>query len=80
LAGLIGGGMSRAALKERLIDDIKGLPYEKVKEVANFINFLNLKEDDWFIDYVNKRGIEAKADRKKGRRFTSLEELQKEFK
>jgi hypothetical protein len=72
--------MARATdLKEKLIEDIKGLPNEKIEEVANFINYLNLKEDQWFIDYVNKKGAQAKTDRKKGKEFVPLEELQKAF-
>jgi hypothetical protein len=72
--------MARIELKQKLIEDIKELPQDKVKEVANFINYLNLKEDDWFIDYVNKRGVQAKADRKKGKQFVSLKELQQAIK
>ncbi len=66
-------------LKERLIEDIEGLPEKKVKEVIDFVSYLKLKEDDWFIDFVNKRGTLAKADRKAGRKFTKLEDLQKEY-
>ena len=72
--------MTQAALKEKLLRDIKDLPSEKVHEVIDFVNYLSLKEDVWFIDYVNKRGRLAKAQRKSGRKFARLEELQREFK
>ncbi len=70
--------MARTNLKQKLIEDIKGLPEKKVKEVLSFVNYLTLKEDDWFIDFVNKRGMLAKSDRKAGKKFATLQELQKE--
>jgi hypothetical protein len=54
------------------------LPAKKIQEVIDFVEYLKLKEDNWFIDYVNKRGSEAKAQKKAGKKFTSLDELQKE--
>jgi hypothetical protein len=35
--------------------------------------------DDWFIDLVNKRSQQAKGDRKSGKKFVTLKELQKEY-
>jgi len=71
--------MSGTGLKERLIEDIEGLPEKKIKEVINFISYIKLKEDNWFIDFVNKRGTAAKTDRKAGRKFTKLDDLQKMY-
>lgn len=72
--------MTQPALKERLIRDIKDLSNKKINEVMDFVNYLKLKEDDWFIDYVNRRGRLANEHKKSGRKFTRLEELQREFK
>jgi len=72
--------MPRTGLRQKLIEEIKGLPTEKVREVANFVDYLSLKEDDWFVEYINRRGAQAKIDKKRDRKFTSLAELQKPFK
>jgi hypothetical protein len=56
------------------------LPEKKIKEVIDFVNYLTLKEDAWFIAFVNKRGALAKAEKKAGKKFTRLEELQKKYK
>ncbi|MBI4823470.1 MAG: hypothetical protein HY805_04480 [Nitrospirae bacterium] len=72
--------MSSTVLQDKLINEIKNLPRSKVFEVIDFVSYLKLKEDDWFIAYVNKRGRLAKAQKKRGMKFTSLEELQKAYK
>lgn len=72
--------MPRTSLKKKLIEDIDTLQENEVKEVIDFVSYLKLKEDSWFIDYVNKRGSLAESDKKAGRKFTRLEELQKEYK
>lgn len=72
--------MTQTALKEKLLRDIKDLPNKQIYEVLDFVNYLKVKEDTWFIDYVNKRGRLAKAQKKSGRKFIRLEELQREFK
>jgi hypothetical protein len=72
--------MPRSSAKERLIEDIKGLPDDKVKEVISYVSYLNLREDDWFIDLVNSRTALAKSDRKAGKKFTTLQELQRNYK
>lgn len=69
--------MPEANLKKKLIADIETLPEERVKEVMDFVGYLKLKEDDWFIDFVNKRSRLAKTKKKAGRKFTKLEELRK---
>ena len=71
--------MSGASLKEKLIEDIVTLPEKKVKEVIDFVEYLKLKEDDWFIKYVNQRGRSAKAEKIAGKKFTKLEDLQREY-
>jgi hypothetical protein len=71
--------MPKINLKEKLIEDIEDLPQDKMKEVIDFVSYLKLKEDEWFIDYVNRRGALAKKERKAGRGFTRLEDLQKEY-
>jgi hypothetical protein len=67
------------SLKQKLINDIQDLPEKKIKEVFDFVEYLKLKEDEWFIRYVNHRGLEAGEDRKAGKKFISLAELQKEY-
>ncbi len=72
--------MPQTSLKKKLIADIETLPEKEVKEAIDFIGYLRLKEDEWFIEFVNKRGRLAKAQKKAGRKFTKLKELQKEYK
>jgi hypothetical protein len=50
-----------------------------MKEVINFVSYLKLKEDEWFTDYVNRRGRLAKMERKSGKKLTKLEDLQREY-
>ncbi len=71
--------MPEIRLKEKLIEDIETLPERRVKEVIEFIEYLKVKEDDWFINYINKRGRMAKAEKKAGKKFTKSEELQREY-
>jgi hypothetical protein len=53
--------------------------HHQLKEVLLFIEFLNTREDKDFIDYVNYRTEQATRDRRKGKKFYKLEELQKEL-
>ena len=71
--------MPKINLKEKLIEDIEDLPQNKMKEVIDFVSYLKLKEGEWFIDYVNRRGRLAKIERKAGKKFTKLEDLQREY-
>jgi hypothetical protein len=73
-----GYDMGSATLKERLIEDIGALPGKTVREVADFVDYLKLREDRWFLDYADKRAADAKAQKKAGKKFIRLEELQKE--
>lgn len=71
--------MPKTNLKEQLIENIEDLPEKQVKEVIDFVSYLKIKEDKWFIDFANKRGMLAKAERKAGKPFHKLENLQKEY-
>ena len=71
--------MARTGFKRRVIEEIEDLPENKVKEVIDFISFLKLKEEDWFIDFVNKRGSLAQYEKKMGRKFIKMEELQENY-
>jgi hypothetical protein len=71
--------MRTTTLKKQLIQDIETLSEVKVREVMDFVDYLKIKEDKWFITYVNKRGESAKNARRAGRKFIILEELQAEY-
>ena len=71
--------MARTGFKRRVIEDIEDLPENKIQEVIDFINFLKLREEAWFIDFVNKRGALAESDKKIGRKFMKIEQLQQEY-
>ncbi len=71
--------MPATSLKDKLIAEIDDLPEKKVREVMDFTGYLKLKEDEWFIEFVNKRGKLAKSERKAGEKLTKLEELQEEY-
>jgi len=54
-----------AKLNELIIKDIKELSDREKQEVLNFIEFLRIKEDRSFIEYVNwrtQKAIEAKKN------------------
>jgi hypothetical protein len=72
-------GMPSTAIRDKLIEDIDTLPEKRLKEVIDFIEYLKLKEDDWFIKLVNQRGKAAKAEKKAGKRLTQLKELQNQY-
>jgi len=72
--------MARVVKLDELISKaIQNLKESEKKEVMNFIEFLKIKEDNTFIDYVNRRTEEAIEAKKRGKRFISLEELQKDY-
>jgi hypothetical protein len=71
--------MGRTILKRKLIENIEDLPENKIKEVIDFVNFIKLKEDDWFIDFVNRRGALAEYERKADNKFIKIEELQEKY-
>ena len=71
--------MATAQLKKKVIAAMDDLTEKKVQEVLDFVSYLKLREDEWFIDFVNKRGTSAKAEKKAGKKLTKLEDLQKVY-
>lgn len=65
------------AIKARIVKRLEGLSAKEPQEVLDFVEFLRLREEQWFISYVNKRTQEAIRARKADKRFVSLEELQR---
>jgi hypothetical protein len=68
--------MATAQMQKKVIEAIEDLPEKKVQEVLDFVGYLKIREDDWFIRFVNKRGKEAKAEKKAAKKLTKLEDLQ----
>ena len=66
-----------SALNQQILEHVKALPEKDKREVLNFIEYLKIREDRAFIDYVNQRTQEAVEAKKRGERFTSLKELQR---
>ncbi len=58
---IYGGRNAGNSLKDKLIAEIDDLSEKKVREVMDFIGYLKLKEDEWFIEFVNKRVPGGKA-------------------
>ena len=72
--------MARVAkLNELILKNIQELPEREKKEVLNFIEYLRIKEDHSFIEYVNDRTREAIEAKRCGKGFISLEELQRDY-
>ena len=71
--------MSVTSLHKKVSQKIKLLSDQQLREVLLFIEFLNTRENEEFINCVNSQTRQAMDDRKKGAKFYSLEELQKEF-
>jgi hypothetical protein len=66
-------------LHKLISQEIKQLSDQQLQEVLMFIEFINMREDKDFIDYVNRRTQQALDERQRGVKFHSLEELQQEF-
>ena len=64
---------------ELIMDNIQVLPDRDKQEVLNFIEYLKIKESQSFIDYVNRRSEQVVEDRRRGAKFSSLNELQSEY-
>ncbi|MDQ7838383.1 MAG: hypothetical protein RDU59_07805 [Thermodesulfobacteriota bacterium] len=62
-----------------ILNGIKMLSSREKEEVLNYIEFLKIKEDRDFIEYVNMRTREAIESKKRGERSSSLKELQNEY-
>jgi hypothetical protein len=48
-------------------------------KVVDFVEYIKLKEDNWFIDLVNQRGEAAKIEQKTGEKPSRLQELKKQY-
>jgi hypothetical protein len=62
-----------------IIDNLLELPTNDKREVLNFIEFVRIRQDRPFIDYVNERSKKAVKAIAAGERLTSLKELQAEY-
>ena len=72
--------MAKASvLNQQILTHVKTLPEKEKREVLNFIEYLRIREDRTFIDYVNTRTKAAIDAKKRGEHFSSLEELQQEY-
>ena len=65
--------------KEILLESLDNLSEGEFRQALTFIEFLKLRRERWFADYVNKRTEEALLARKAGKKFSTLEELQREL-
>ena len=68
-----------AKLNELILNNIQELSEKEKKEILSFIEYLKIKEDHSFIEYVNKRTQEAIEAKTRGEEFTSLEDLQRDY-
>jgi hypothetical protein len=71
--------MASSALQKQVYEKLKNLSDIQLREVLLFIEFVNTRKDEEFIPYVNERTKLALKARKEGKKFHTLEELQKEF-
>ena len=65
--------------RDSLRQILEELSDEQARQVLSFAEFLKLRDERWFIDYVNGRTEEALAAREAGQKFVSLEQLQREL-
>ncbi len=68
--------MGISALHERVHQGLEQLSDQQIREVLLFIEFLNTREDEEFVSYVNQQTQKALDARQNGKKFYSLEELQ----
>jgi hypothetical protein len=68
-----------ANLSEVILQNIEELADREKREVLNFIEYLKIKEDQAFIDYVNERTKQAVAAKRHDKEFKSLETLQRDY-
>ena len=66
-------------IDDLILRNIQELPEPAKTEVLHFIEYLRIKEDQPFIDYVNERTSMALADKEKGEGVITLSELQSEY-
>ena len=62
-----------------IIDKLLDLPSNDKNEVLNFIEYVRIRQDRSFIDYVNERSKKAVKAIAAGERLISLKELQAEY-
>jgi hypothetical protein len=68
-----------AQVEEQVLEGLKELDEDAKRQVLEFIEFLRVREDPAFIQYVNYRTKDAMAARARGERFLSLEDLRKQY-
>jgi hypothetical protein len=59
--------MVAAEVKKKIVFELDNLPQKSILEVFDFIEFLKLREDQWFINFVNQRTRAALEAKKRGR-------------
>jgi len=68
-----------AKLNDLILKSIQRLSDKEKKEVLSFIEYIKIKEDRSFVQYVNKRTKEAMEAKRRGERFISLDDLQRDY-
>jgi len=71
--------MAFAKLQEQVYQKLEKLSDHQLCQVLLSVDFLTIREDQEFIEYVNKRTQQTLNAKKRGRKFYRLEELQCEF-
>jgi len=66
-------------MRKNLLETLDSLSEREFREALTFIEFLKLRQEQWFINYVNQRTEEALLAKKAGKKFSTLEELQREL-
>lgn len=66
-------------LNDLISKSVQDLAEREKREVLNFIEYLKIKEDHSFIEYVNDRTKEATEAKRHGEKFVSLTELQRDY-
>ena len=67
-----------AQLNEIILRNVQDLSEKEKREVLNFIEYMRIKEESSFIEYVNERTRAAIEAKERGEKFISLEALQRE--
>jgi hypothetical protein len=62
-----------------IFEKVSNLPDNQKREVLSFIEFLQIKQDKEFIDYVNEITTKTVKDKQAKKKFLSLNELQEEY-
>ena len=65
--------------REILLERLDSLSERESREVLTFVEFLKLRQEQWFISYVNQRTKETVLAKKAGKKFSTLKELQTEL-